>query len=174
LHTQGTPDHAGVAREVHLDAVGGHRLPRRGVLERIHEAHGSRRGRGNQERHGGKTRGQRPTASHPFTLPIITPRMYWRCRARNTASTGSTVSTEPAIINSVSCTCSPTRLASATGSVYFESSVRMISGHMKSFHAERKVNTASVARIGRRSGSTMVAKMRSSEAPSTRAASSRS
>ncbi len=33
--------------------------------------------------------------------------------------TGRIVSTEPAIISSVSCTCSPTRLASATGSVYF-------------------------------------------------------
>jgi hypothetical protein len=49
-----------------------------------------------------------------------------------------------------------------------------MSGHMKSFHDARKVSAASVARIGRITGSTMSTRMRSSLAPSMRAASSSS
>ena len=59
-------------------------------------------------------------------------------------------------ISSVSCTCSPERFASATGRVCRDSSVSTTNGHMKSFQAERKVKTASVTRIGRSSGSTIV------------------
>ena len=61
----------------------------------------------------------------------------------------------PAIISSVSWTCSPTRLASATGSVYMRSSVSTISGHMKSFQVPMKVKIASVTRIGLQTGSTI-------------------
>ena len=85
-----------------------------------------------------------------------------------------TVRTEPAIISSVSCTCSPKRLARATGSVYFESSVSTTSGQKKSFHVPRKVKMASVTRMGRQSGRMISAKMRTSLAPSMRAASSSS
>jgi len=56
---------------------------------------------------------------YPFTLPIIIPSMYCFCSARKSTRTGITVMTDPAIISSVSCACSPTRLASATGRVYF-------------------------------------------------------
>jgi len=66
--------------------------------------------------------------------------------------TGRTVNTEPAIISSVSCTCSPDRLASATGRVYIELSVSTISGHMKSFQTPRKVKMARVTKMGRHSG----------------------
>src|SRR6185369_2909472 len=51
---------------------------------------------------------------HPFTLPAISPSMYWRCSARNSTSTGSTVTTDPAIISSLSWTCSRERPARAT------------------------------------------------------------
>jgi hypothetical protein len=50
----------------------------------------------------------------------------------------------------------------------------MMSGQRKSFHALRKLNTARVTRIGVSAGSTIVAKVRSSLAPSIRAASSSS
>jgi hypothetical protein len=58
-------------------------------------------------------------------------------------------------MSSVSCTCSPDRLASATGRVYLLSSLSTISGHMKSFHVVRKVQMAIVARIGMITGSTI-------------------
>ena len=74
----------------------------------------------------------------------------------------------------MSCTCSPTRFASATGSVYLRSSLSTISGHMKSFHMLRNMNVAYVARIGLKSGIATVQKIRNSPAPSIRAASSSS
>src|SRR5262249_26524763 len=56
-------------------------------------------------------------ASHSLTPPLVMPATYQRWSARNSTTTGSTVRTAPAITSSVSCTCSPTRFASATGSV---------------------------------------------------------
>jgi hypothetical protein len=64
------------------------------------------------------------------------------------------VSTELAIMSSVSWTCSPTRFASATGRVYRDSSLSTMSGHMKSFQVARKVQIDSVARIGTIPGNT--------------------
>ncbi len=58
-----------------------------------------------------------PVRTHSFTPPIRIPEMYDFCSARKRMSTGRTVSTEPAIISSVSWACSPERIASATGSV---------------------------------------------------------
>src|SRR5262249_47512088 len=103
----------------------GDRAPRGGRLEVVHEDRSARRGPGDRGAHEDRRgrerpdpRGRRePGEPHPFTLPAMTPRMYQRWRITNTSSTGSTVTTAPAIISSVSCTCSPTRLASATGSV---------------------------------------------------------
>src|SRR4029453_9604633 len=123
--------------------------PRRRVVEVVeHQGlclhHGRRRRRGEQHEQGREL-------PHPFTPPAISPAMYWRCSARNSASTGSTVTTDPAIISSLSCTCSRERLASATGSVCSASSVSTISGHMKSFQLPRKLKIASVASTGARS-----------------------
>ena len=65
----------------------------------------------------------------------------------NTSNTGSTVTTEPASISSVSCTCSPDNPASATGRVYFALSVSTTNGQRKSFHVDRNVKIASVVLV---------------------------
>ena len=84
------------------------------------------------------------------------------------------MTTEPAIISSLSCTCSRDSEASATGKVCRLWSLSTINGHMKSFHAPKKLKTAKVTRIGLSTGSTICQKIRHSLAPSMRAASSRS
>ena len=60
--------------------------------------------------------------------------------------------------------------ASATGSVNFSSEVATTSGHRKLFHEVRKVSTPSVATAGPHSGRITEKKIRSSPAPSMRAA----
>ena len=74
-------------------------------------------GGGESRPDGGEPDELRKASSHSFTPPAVMPAMYCRCSTANSASTGSTVSTEPAIISSVSWACSPSRLASATGRV---------------------------------------------------------
>src|SRR5262249_30668953 len=96
--------------DVHLYTVAWMRCPRGGREGRRQKAEGRSDQRGNA---------LLPSALclHPFTEPAMIPLMYCRCRATNISSTGSTVTTDPAIINSTSCTCSPERFASATGRV---------------------------------------------------------
>ena len=101
--------------------------------------------------------------------------MYWRCNARNSSSTGSTVTTEPAIISSLSCTCSRDRPASATGSVcrslvgqHDQRPHEVVPGAEEAEDRERRRGSACS------SGTTIERKMRNSLAPSMRAASSSS
>src|SRR5262249_23973878 len=116
VHPQGVAMGSRLGSELHRRAAGGDRGPGARRLERCEDD--GRRGWGRQCRRRERGDDQRPApVIHPFTLPAITPRMYQRWSTMNTSSTGSTVTTAPAIISSVSCTCSPTRLASATGSV---------------------------------------------------------
>src|SRR5690606_8494072 len=167
--------------EAGLDLVGGHHGPRARVVEAVEEPRGQdvlrlrlpRRARRQQQSRPPRPLPPRhpPRPPHPFTLPRSSPCMYQRCSPRNSSSTGSTVTTAPAIIISTSMMCSRDSAASATGSVYCAWSASTISGHMKSFQAARKVNTASVSSTGRRSGRTTCTKIRSSPTPSMRAAS---
>src|SRR5690606_14798062 len=155
------------------DLVGGHDAPRRRLLETVEQAGGKcLLGRGREGGQAQQHHQDRVAHAHqPFTLPSSSPSMYQRCSSRNSSSTGNTVTTAPAIIISTSMMCSRDSAASATGNVYCCCSARMIRGHMKSFQAAMKLKIASVTSTGFSIGSTTCRKIRSSPAPSMRAAS---
>src|SRR5262249_20189245 len=95
-------------------ALGRARRPAGAVLEVVQRRDVGARCAPREKKHAQEQEEERP---HSFTPPAMSPATYQRCSATKIAITGSTVSTAPAIISSVSWTCSPARFASATGSV---------------------------------------------------------
>src|SRR6185369_8045183 len=93
VHAQRVSVRTRLGAELHRHAARGHRAPGGRSLERVQDHRRRAKGRGGEQQ-------ERPNPSHPLTLPAITPRMYQRWSTTNSASTGSTVTTAPAIINS--------------------------------------------------------------------------
>ena len=139
-------------------AVGGKRLPRRYVVRcrrgSAHPASAALRAppRGPTQPESAKAQSVAPTDA---CAPIILSRRPPGCprcssaAARGTArARAATVMTAPAIISSLSCTCSRDKPGERHGQRVQLLSVSTISGHMKSFHVARNVRIASVTRIG--------------------------
>src|SRR5262249_35777753 len=113
------PAVAGLGGEPHVRPLRGERVPPAHVLEVVEDDRRPGARPAGPPGHARPRRGGEPAARrrHSFTPPAVIPATYQRCRRTNTTTIGRTVSTAPAIMSSVSCTCSPASVASATGSV---------------------------------------------------------
>src|SRR5882672_2784039 len=112
--------------------------------------------------------------AHRHLIAPSMPRMNKRCVKKNTISTGSTVRIAPAATTRVELPKVPDSSRMPTASGIKSLLVNTTLGHRKLFHVETVVRITSVPICGSANGSMICSKMRNSDAPSTRAASSRS
>src|SRR5690606_3856731 len=111
---------------------------------------------------------------HPFTAPELRPAMNCFCMQRKMMSDGSSASTAPASTTPMPSVSSLRRLRSASGRVYCAESVATSSGNMYWSQIMLKPKIVMTPRPGRVSGKITFQNVRSSPAPSIRAASSSS
>src|SRR6185437_6375751 len=110
-----------------------------------------------------------------LTAPVVPmPSRIWRARTRYMASTGASEMPSEAKIVPQSVRYWPTKPAMAKGIVLLLSEKMKISGKKKSFQTAIAVKMATIETAGRIIGRMTLKRMRSSPAPSIRAASSSS